>query len=344
VREYSEAIALDRGEKVEYKQLDLRLGHVLGNYLKLIDAQKRLTMFTATFSQASTVFPFIVAAPRFFSGAIQLGTLMQIASAFNRVQDSLSWFIDNYDAIAAWRATTDRLTHFESAIQKASHKVPMERECANGGGLQASDLSLDLPTGNRLLANTALRVRPGDSILLRGPSGSGKSTLFRALAGIWPLASGRVALPESSMFIPQRPYFPNAALRDALAYPEPSEKYDDETLKQALRDALLPHLVDQLDVTDAWGQKLSGGEQQRLALARVFLKRPTWIFADEATSALDEEAEKTLYAKLMALVKSRNGAIVSIAHRHTVATFHSHSWTLEKRSDETVALFQLRQA
>lgn len=343
VREYSEAIALDRGEAVEYQQLNLRFGHVLNNYVKLIDAQKRLTMFTASFSQASTVFPFIVAAPRFFSGAIQLGTVMQIASAFNRVQDSLSWFIDNYDSLAAWRATTDRLTHFEDAIRKAQQSAPLQHDAATVG-LQASDLNLDLPTGSRLLAHTALQVQPGDSILLSGPSGSGKSTLFRALAGIWPLASGRVALPASSMFIPQRPYFPNAPLRDALAYPEPAVKYDDETLKQALRDALLPQLVDQLDVTDAWSQKLSGGEQQRLALARAFLKKPAWILADEATSALDEEAERTLYGKLLAMVKAGNGAIVSIAHRQTVATFHSRRWTLEKRSDETVAMFQLRQA
>jgi len=342
VREYSEAIALDRGEAVEYKQLDLRFGHVLGNYLKLIDAQKRLTMFTASFSQASTVFPFIVAAPRFFSGAIQLGTMMQIASAFNRVQDSLSWFIDNYDSLAAWRATTDRLTHFDAAITRASLAAPMQRETADGSGMQVSDLSLDLPTGSRLLAHTALQVQPGDAVLLSGPSGSGKSTLFRALAGIWPLASGRVAMPESSMFIPQRPYFPNARLRDALAYPEPAENYDDATLKQALCDALLPQLVDQLDEVDAWGQKLSGGEQQRLALARVFLKKPAWVFADEATSALDEEAEKKLYARLIELVQSGKGAIVSIAHRHSVATFHHQRWTLERRSDETVALFQLK--
>lgn len=346
VREYSEAIALDRGESVEGKQLNLRFDHVLANYLKLIDAQKRLTMFTATFSQASTVFPFIVAAPRFFSGAIQLGMVMQIASAFNRVQDSLSWFIDNYDALAAWRATTDRLIHFEAAIQTASRKAELKlqrTDGASGAGVSATDLSLDLPTGSRLLAHTQLQAAPGDSVLLSGPSGSGKSTLFRALAGIWPLASGRVELPESSMFIPQRPYFPNARLRDALAYPEPPERYDDATLKQALRDALLPHLIEQLDTMDAWGQKLSGGEQQRLALARVFLKKPAWVFADEATSALDEEAENTLYKRLLELVKSGQGALVSIAHRHTVATYHSRTWQLEKRTDEEVALFQLKQ-
>ena len=344
VREYSEAIALDRGESVEYQQLNLRFGHVLSNYLKLIDAQKRLTMFTATFGQASTVFPFLVAAPRFFSGAIQLGTVIQIASAFGRVQDSLSWFIDNYDSLAAWRATTDRLTHFEAAIRQAQQADPLQHEPASTGGVQVSALNVDLPTGSRLLAHTSLQVQAGDRILLSGPSGSGKSTLFRALAGIWPLASGQVALPASSMFIPQRPYFPNAPLRDALAYPEPANQYDDETLRQALREALLPQLVDQLDVTDAWSQKLSGGEQQRLALARVFLKKPAWIFADEATSALDEEAEKTLYGKLVALVQTGNGAIVSIAHRPSVATFHAQRWTLVPNTDPSVARFQLRQA
>jgi putative ATP-binding cassette transporter len=344
VREYSEAIALDRGETVENQQLNLRFDHVLRNYLQLIDAKKRLTMFTSTFYQASAVFPFLVAAPRFFSGAIQLGAMMQIASAFSRVQDSLSWFIDNYDNLAAWRATTDRLTHFDAAIRNASRHPPLQHETGNGKGLQVSKLTLDLPTGSRLLADTELRVQPGDSILLSGPSGSGKSTLFRALAGIWPLASGRVELPASSMFIPQHPYFPNASLRDALAYPEPAANYDDETLQQALCDALLPQLADQLDVVDAWSQKLSGGELQRLALARVFLKKPAWVFADEATSALDEEAERNLYGKLMEMVKAGNGAIISIAHRHSVATYHSHTWTLTRRSDETVARFELKQA
>lgn len=344
VREYSEAIALDRGEKVENQQLNLRFDHVLRNYLQLIDARKRLTLFTSTFYEASAVFPFLVAAPRFFSGAIQLGTVMQIASAFSRVQDSLSWFIDNYDNLAAWRATTDRLTHFEAAIRNAGRKPALHHERAGDAGLQVQDLALALPTGARLLAHTDVQAQAGDSILLRGPSGSGKSTLFRALAGIWPLASGRVALPESSMFIPQHPYFPNASLRDALAYPEPATNYDDATLKQALRDALLPQLVDQLDVMDAWSQKLSGGELQRLALARVFLKKPAWVFADEATSALDEEAETTLYRKLMVMVKEGNGAIVSIAHRPSVATFHSHTWTLEKRSDESVARYELKPA
>jgi putative ATP-binding cassette transporter len=341
VREYSEAIALDRGEPVENQQLNLRFGHVLANYLQLIQAQKRLTTFTAFFGQASTVFPFIVAAPRFFSGAIQLGALMQIASAFNRVQDSLSWFIDNYDDLAAWRATAERLMHFETAVTRVSQVSTLKHTATTEPALTLHDLSLQLPAGEQLLPSTTLTVPAGASILLSGPSGSGKSTLFRALAGIWPLAQGQVQLPANSMFIPQRPYFPNASLRDALAYPEPASRYDDATLQQALRDALLPQLIDELDRVDAWSQKLSGGEQQRLAIARVFLKQPAWVFADEATSALDEQAEHTLYTRLSDMVRTNGGTLVSIAHRPTVAQFHQQRWTLTPNTEPQTARFRL---
>ena len=331
VREYSESIALDKGEAVERNQLDGRFGQVIGNYLRLLTAQKRLTWFTNGFGQAAVVFPFIVAAPRFFSGAIQLGELMQIASAFGRVQDSLSWFVDNYDRLASWRATTDRLTSFEQAISgQIAHDPSVEwsQDATESGSPNIADLTVRLPGGEVLLAGQTLAVAPGEQILLQGPSGSGKSTLFRSLAGIWPFAQGRVRLPASSMFIPQRPYFPNGPLRDALAYPEPASRYTDEALHQALNEALLPDLVNRLDEADAWSQKLSGGEQQRLAIARVLLKQPQWVFADEVTSALDPQAEQTLYQRLIELVKRTGGGLVSIAHRPSVAEFHGHSWTL----------------
>jgi putative ATP-binding cassette transporter len=180
---------------------------------------------------------------------------------------------------------------------------------------------------------TGLQVVAGDSLLIKGPSGSGKSTLFRALAGIWPWAKSRVRQPADFdarvMFLPQRPYFPNGALRHALAYPALAGQYTDAALQQALRDALLPHLADELDREDTWGQKLSGGEQQRLAIARALLKKPRWLFVDEASSALDETAERTLYERLNAMVKAEDGAMVSIAHRPTVAAFHQRLWTLE---------------
>jgi putative ATP-binding cassette transporter len=353
VREYSESIALDKGEAVERSHLDTRFAAVLANYLKLIKKQKNLVWFTNFFGQAAVVFPFIVAAPRFFSGAIQLGQLMQIASAFGRVQDSLSWLVDNYSSLAAWRATTDRLTSFEDNIaalaQQARAQAAItttanqQHPLAGADTLAVSGLTLALPTGATLLSDLSLQAGPGESVLVKGPSGSGKSTLFRALAGIWPFATGQAQLPQDAMFIPQRPYFPDGTLRDALAYPLPAAQYSDAALQQALHDALLPKLASRLDDQDAWSQKLSGGEQQRLAIARVLLKKPRWIFADEATSALDEGAETQLYGKLLAHVTAAQGSIVSIAHRPSVAAFHRTLWELEKLPEGAPALYRMRQ-
>lgn len=343
VREYSESIALDRGETVERAQLDGRFDKVLGNYLALIKAQKNLIWFTSFFGQAAVVFPFVVTAPRFFSGAIQLGELMQISSAFGQVQGALSWFVDSYSSLASWRATTDRLTSFEASF-KALASVPVASVAIDSGVLEAHDLTVALPNGPVLLSGATLRVGPSAHVLLSGPSGSGKSTLFRSIAGIWPFVSGQVNRPAQAMFIPQRPYFPNGPLRDALAYPDSPLIYTDAQLQQALVDALLPDLADQLDTSDAWSQKLSGGEQQRLAVARVLLKKPKWVFADEATSALDEASETLIYKKLLALVDAEQGALISIAHRPSVAAFHDQRWTLVPRPEGAAAKYRIQES
>ncbi len=340
VREYSEAIALDRGQAVERAHLQARFGTVLANYLQLLKQQKRLVGFTNFFGQAATVFPFIVAAPRFFSGAIQLGELMQISSAFGRVQDALSWFVENYSTLAAWRATTDRLTSFEAHLARID-AGPAPQEAGTGTALATTDLQLALPDGQLLLGGLDLHASAGDSVLLQGPSGSGKSTLLRALAGIWPYARGQVVLPAQAMFIAQRPYVPDGRLRDALAYPEPAGRFADAELRQALDAALLPHLADRLDEEAAWGQKLSGGEQQRLAIARVLLKRPRWVLADEATSALDAAAEQTLYTRLKALTQQAGGGLVSIAHRPALAAFHGTRWQIEPAAPGAPAGYRL---
>lgn len=335
VREYSEAIALDRGAPVEQRHLSRRFGDVLGNYLQLLAAQKRLVWFTSFFAQAALVFPFIVAAPRFFSGAIQLGELMQIASAFGRVQESLAWFVDSYSSLAAWRATTDRLTSFEEAVAlgEASHGgESAQTVAADDLALQSSGLALSLPQGAPLLAPMSLQVAAGDTVLLEGPSGSGKSSVFRGFAGIWPFMQGRIDraadFDHSAMFLPQRPYLPAGPLRDALAYPGDAASYTDAQLAQALADAQLPALAARLDEQANWPQVLSGGEQQRLAIARVLLRKPRWVFADEATSALDEPTQQRVYQALLAQVGAARGALVSISHSPAVAALHAQRWTV----------------
>jgi vitamin B12/bleomycin/antimicrobial peptide transport system ATP-binding/permease protein len=346
VREFSESIALDKGEAVERAQLGNRFADVLTNYLALIRAQKNLIWFTSFFGQAAIIFPFFVAAPRLFSGAIQLGQLMQIATAFGKVQDSLSWFVDNYSALASWAATTQRLSGFEETFVRLAqqNRASVATHSVAGNALQASDMAVRLPNGKTLLSGVNLVAKSGNHILLSGPSGSGKSSLFRVFSGIWPFSDGRTQLPANAMFIPQRPYFPEGSLRNALAYPQPASDYTDAQLTQALTDALLPELCSKLGALDAWGQKLSGGEQQRLAIARVLLKKPSWIFADEATSALDTTAENTLYGKLLAQVTAAGGSLVSIAHRPSVAAFHNQQWALEKQADHADAGYTVRQS
>ncbi|QNP47990.1 ABC transporter ATP-binding protein/permease [Diaphorobacter aerolatus] len=332
VREHAEAIALDGGERVEGGRLTERLGDVLGNYLALIRKQKSLIWFTTFFAQAAVVFPFLIAAPRFFSGAIQLGQLMQIASAFGQVSDSLSWIVNNYQDIAAWRATTQRLAGFdESLAQQSAHRTDGAR-LENADHLETEGLQVALPRGEVILSNAALKINARERVLISGASGSGKSTLMRVFAGIWPFAKGRIERPQDAMFIPQRPYFPDGSLREALAYPEPASRYGDEQLVQALEQASLPRLVARMDEKNVWNAVLSGGEQQRLAIARVLLKRPAWVFADEATSALDGPTEAHVYDQLAQLVQERDGALISIAHRDSVQRFHNRNWKLDPQS------------
>ena len=252
---------------------------------------------------------------------------MQISSAFGEVQGALNWFVDSYQSLASWRANTDRLTSLNDALN-ALPATPDPEPADPDTALQTRDLGLQLPDGTPLLAGLNLRLAAGDSVLLSGPSGCGKSTLLRGLAGIWPYRQGAVERSPALMFLPQRAYFPEGSLREALAYPHPAERFTDAQFEAALDQALLPEMVHQLDTNGAWSLQLSGGEQQRLAVARVLLQKPRWIIADEATSALDAEAEATLYRALSTLVSQQSGALLSIAHRPTVLAYHQQMWTI----------------
>jgi putative ATP-binding cassette transporter len=358
VREYSEAIALDRGAGVERASLQTRFSQVIDNFMRLLRVQKRYTWFSSGYGQAAVVFPMLVASPRYFSGAIQLGELMQISSAFGQVQESLSWFITNYSRLASWQATTLRLTSFQDQMQAieterttqtidAQENLPAIDDNIPDLGipglnqLTTPSLAIRLPNGVILLDQVSFQVKAGDRVLIRGPSGCGKSTLLRVFAGIWPFVQPpvHIALPEGTVFMPQRPYFPQGKLRDALTYPQTHSQHSDAALQQALIDVHLPHLIDKLDEEGHWTQQLSGGEQQRLSMARVFLKQARWVFADEATSALDEALEQAMYEKLLAMVKANNGALVSVAHRPSVAAFHNQQWVFEVAPADSAAKY-----
>ena len=328
VRENAESIASYGGESDEKQSLTARFFEVWKNFRQLMIYSKRLTWFITGYRQIAIIFPIMVVAPRYFADKIEFGVIFQTSSAFGQVQGALSWFVTAYGEIAQWRATLNRLTSFHEAIQaarlEASGKQGIQRAATTTTSLTLKDTTIRLPDGSVLLGHVSAAINPGQHTLVTGPSGIGKSTLFRALSGIWPFGDGAVEVPAKArqMFLPQRPYLPIGSLRDAVAYPSASRGFTDEEIKAALRDCELPQLAERLEEVDHWGQRLSIGEQQRLAFARALLNRPDWLFLDEATSALDETMEKKLYT----LMRERlaGTTLVSIAHRPSVARFHDH--------------------
>jgi putative ATP-binding cassette transporter len=325
LRENSEGVALYRGEAEETENFRTRFANVITNWWGIMRKQKQLGFFTSSYSQLAVVFPFVVAAPRFFSGAIALGGLMQIASAFGQVQNALSWFIGAYTQFASWKATVDRLTGFAaslSQVREEAARLDGERVEGAVSTLALDEVALALPQGRPLLAPTTLALKRGEHVLVTGPSGAGKSTLFRALAGIWPYWKGKIALPHGGrlLFLPQKPYLPIGTLKHAVCYPGDHKVIGDGEVREALSAVGLGRFADELDRNENWAQVLSGGEQQRLAFARALLNHPDWLFLDEATSALPDEDQAALYRLLGERLPGTT--LVSIGHRASLAGFH----------------------
>jgi len=339
LREYSEQIALMRGEGSEQKHLSERFGDIVSNFYRLVWRRIKLSTFTSSYNQANVVVPYVLLAPHYFTGLITLGIMTQVASAFDRVQTAMSFFINSYQSIASYLASINRLTTFEAAITQAKAGPAGDKGIHHaqmpGEGLGVSGATLALPDGRPIVRVDNLSLGDARSTLLIGPSGSGKSTLFRAIAGIWPFGEGKIEVPEGAhiMLLPQRPYLPQGTLRAALAYPATEDAYSDAEVKDAMAKVKLAHLADKLDEVDLWGQRLSGGEQQRLAVARALLAKPDWLFLDEATASLDEKLEGEIYDVIDRTLP--NTKVVSIGHRSTLRQMHDEVVTMQPNTDGT---------
>ena len=349
-REHDEGIALYNGEQRELAGHRDRFANVWSNWWGIMKRQKLFTWYSAFYGQLAIIFPILVAAPRYFAGQIQLGGLTQTAQAFGQVQGALSWFIGAYTSIADWRATVERLQTFVDAMHQAqqnphepvppsSAALPLGREAAAAGvvplhsareSVALGDLLLLAPDGRPLLQCAGEHISRGQHTLFTGPSGSGKSTLVRWLAGIWPYALNAAhahAPTGRTLFLPQKPYLPLGTLKQALTYPQSPDDFSAAQISEALQLARVPYLEAALEQTDTWMQRLSPGEQQRLAVARALLIAPDWLFMDEATSALDAPTERAMYALLQQRLPE--ATLVSVAHRVGVIEFHAQIYAVD---------------
>jgi putative ATP-binding cassette transporter len=333
-RENAEGIALMRGEPDERARLAGAMTNLRGAWHAQTRGQGSLQLLTSALGYIAPVVPLILALPRFLAGDMQLGGLMQTAQAFSNVQWALSWLIDNFPRFAEWRASVDRVVQLHQVLHDLEDDIDtpgaerIEVTPGEADRLVLREVGLSRPDGEALVAEAEVEIQPGERVLIRGQSGSGKSTIMRAIAGVWPWGRGSVELPRGRIaFMPQKPYFPLGTLRDAMLYPEKRDGVDDEVLRETLHKVGLDHLRDRLDDEDRWDHILSGGEQQRVAFARVLLQKPRWVFMDEATSALDEAGQ----ANVMKLLAEElpETAVISIGHRPGLEAFHTRELVLE---------------
>jgi vitamin B12/bleomycin/antimicrobial peptide transport system ATP-binding/permease protein len=344
LREYTEQVALLNGEDAEKNILGGRFAALVANYLDVIYRRMRVWAFTQLFNQLSSIIPFVFTAPFYFARKIELGTMTQTAQAFGQVQGALTFFVNYYTYLAGFQSVVDRLNSFDAAIDQAQALASAgpTRAAAPAGvaAIDLDDLDLALPDGRHIVEAKHLELRGNESVALTGASGSGKSTLFRAISGIWPFGAGRISEPvdRKVMVLPPKPYIPIGTLRSAVTYPAVAGTYRDEDIRNALADAHLGSLAGELDREEVWSQRLSSGEQQRLAIARALLRRPDWLLLDESTSAVEEKLEAELYAVLARRLPKTT--IVSIGHRSTLAALHRRNLEMAPQGDH----FTLREA
>ena len=338
VRENAEQIALIGGEKDERSSLKGTLRFLVNRLLEVVNQQAHLTWFINGNAVLAGVFPLLIAAPKYLSGEMTLGSLMQTSAAFVQVQLALNWLVENYIRVAEWLASVSRVVGLRGALSDLDQSVgqtPDERIVVDTGPDDAIHLSgvwVGQHDGRVVIEDADAKINRGERVLLTGESGTGKSTLVRAIAGLWPWGSGKILVPADAeiAFLPQRPYIPLGTLRNAITYSTGKQRRNvsDEAIKEAMRRCGLRHLLPRIDAEERWDKVLSGGEQQRLAFTRLVVLKPDIVIMDEATSALDEDAQ----ASMMELFRHelKDVTLISVGHRPGLEEFHERKLTLQR--------------
>ena len=335
-RENAETIALIGGDDDERGMIMNSFGALARRWIAVIGRQTRMMFLTSGNNVLAPVVPLVLCTPKFLAGEMTLGDLMQAAAAFGQVQTALNWMADNALNLANWSASARRVAQLDGAFSEldaaaaARGKETIVLEDSPDGAFHILGLTISQVSGVSMLSESDARFEPGDKVLVQGESGSGKSTLIRAIAGLWPWGSGRIQRPNDATiaFMPQRPYIPLGTLRNAVDYPAGATAPTQEEIEKVLVDCGLEHLIPRLDEEDSWANVLSGGEQQRLAFARIFLKKPDIVIMDEATSALDELSQ----AKMMQFVMERleHSTLLHVAHRPGLEKYHNRQIWLKR--------------
>ena len=313
--------------------MSARFLSVVRNFYAIVLVKANLSVFVQFFNIISNYFPFVLMAPFFFAKTVTLGDLTLTTESFGVVNSALTFFVSYYASLADFQSVLNRLTTFDVTLDAGDQAGTMGLLQPAGRDFVLTGVSLDLPDGKPLLKPFNLHLAANENVLVTGPSGSGKSTLFRAISGVWPYGDGEVAVPTGTkvMVLPQKPYLPIGTLAAAVSYPEPVGTYDEATLSAVLSDIGLERLVDKLELDDNWTQRLSGGEQQRLAIARAILAAPDWLLLDEATAAMDMELERRIYETIAKRLPKTT--VVSIAHRPSLADHHARTLRMEPTGD-----------
>lgn len=329
IRENAESVALIDGDARELSALMSMVAQLRGGWMRVIGQNTLMAVVVQSNGAIFPLVPLLLAAPKYLSGELTLGQVMQLVAAFSATQGALMWFVDNAVRLAEWRASAARVEELRRAFARAP-KAPAPRPAPRGVAFDG--VTLRLGSGAPLVRDFSLRIEPGEKVLVAGRSGIGKSTIVRAMAGLWPVAAGeiRTAAGARIAFAPQRPYIPLGPLRDVLTYPG-VEGVSDAQLIEIMDLCGLKGFASRLDDHENWHRTLSGGEQQRIGFVRLLLARPDIVVMDESTSTLDEAGE----AALMRMLSQRlaEATWVSVAHRPQLEAFHHRKLTLRAGFD-----------